>query len=265
MKDLTLSKELDELLFAFTDKAEYRDYPNGAVLEQENASFCLSPSQFTPTNEAVLMASLPYLEAEASDCLLITNKPTHLMQVDPTWSEAVDRYGRSESMYGFHLLGNKFSNGYTQLDMITRKFLIDKHTRQACFLILKREHMLSDDIPCTIGMNFRIRDGQLNASVHMRSCDLINGLPHDIAFARLVQRLIVTALTVANSRQFNQLKIGSLNFSIDSFHVYERDFETFGRLNFKLVELQQICSNQDVLNFIEHGPVIHPNLVYVPR
>ena len=72
------------------------------------------------------------------------------------------------------------------------------------------------DHPCTIAITFRIRDGALNMTVHMRSNDIWRGWAYDcVQFAQL-------QITIAS---FVGVRVGTYTHHADSFHIYERDLE----------------------------------------
>jgi thymidylate synthase len=74
---------------------------------------------------------------------------------------------------------------------------------------------------CTESVGFRIRNGVLNMSVHMRSSDQVFGLGTDIPTFAFLQRLMLGMLNAV----YQQLTLGSLTIISRSSHIYERHFE----------------------------------------
>jgi hypothetical protein len=72
------------------------------------------------------------------------------------------------------------------------------------------------DIPCTLSIQFFIRDGRLHCVTTMRSNDIWLGLPYDIFCFTCLQRLIAEALKVPTGFYIHQA--GSL-------HLYARNAE----------------------------------------
>lgn len=70
------------------------------------------------------------------------------------------------------------------------------------------------DHPCTLSLGFRIRDGQLNMSVTMRSNDLWLGLPTDFTMFSILQATIAKVL---------QVHVGSYLHYSHSVHIYDRN------------------------------------------
>lgn len=74
----------------------------------------------------------------------------------------------------------------------------------------------SPDIPCTISIQFFIRDNTLHAVTTMRSNDLWLGFPYDCWCFTMLQHMIAHALGVG---------VGTYTHQAGSSHVYERDVE----------------------------------------
>jgi thymidylate synthase len=82
------------------------------------------------------------------------------------------------------------------------------------------DHMDKDakDVPCTIAIEFRIRNGRLNTRAIMRSQDILWGMGNDLPTFSFLQEIVATLLN---------LQIGTLTISVGSFHVYESRIEMF--------------------------------------
>lgn len=72
------------------------------------------------------------------------------------------------------------------------------------------------EIPCTIALQFLIRDGLLHASVTMRSNDAYKGLPHDVFCFTMLQEMISARLSV---------EVGEYLHYATSMHVYNESIE----------------------------------------
>ncbi len=78
---------------------------------------------------------------------------------------------------------------------------------------------VSKDIPCTVAMDFKIRDDKLHMSVFMRSSDVWLGLPNDIfSFCMVAYDFIVTLRDT-----YPKLSPGWLHITAASSHVYAKD------------------------------------------
>lgn len=90
----------------------------------------------------------------------------------------------------------------------------DSQSRQAVITIWTPNPAPSLDIPCTVSMQFLIRDRLLHTIVNMRSSDVWLGLPYDFfAFSMLANSLSATL----------GVPIGSLTMNLGSSHLYGDD------------------------------------------
>ena len=105
------------------------------------------------------------------------------------------------------------------LDELVKLLRDDPSSRQA---ILSIYHSPTDlgrekkDTPCTLSLQFFVRDSQLHGRCSMRSNDAWLGLPYD-----LVQFISVTGAIAAAL----DLQVGTYTHTVGSVHVYERHFE----------------------------------------
>lgn len=114
-----------------------------------------------------------------------------LAQATPFWRSLCDTDGTINSNYGYYVFRQLTSDGHTQLDWVRECFLRNQDSRKAFIGINGLEHKTDTrDFPCTIGMQFNIRNGQMNCNVASRSTDVITGLPYDMGFFSLVNELV---------------------------------------------------------------------------
>jgi len=92
----------------------------------------------------------------------------------------------------------------------TRQSVIDIHNEEDT---LTASGKLSKDIPCTLSLQFLIRDGKLNLIVTMRSNDAWTGLPYDVFCFTSFQILMAESLGV---------EVGWYQHQAGSMHLYER-------------------------------------------
>lgn len=114
---------------------------------------------------------------------------------------------------------------FRQMPLAVERLVVDSDTRQAGVVIWRDSDLENDelrDVPCTMSLSWRIRDGALHASTHMRSNDAWLGIPYDFwAFTRL-------QMTLAHVLGVN---VGKYVHFVDSLHLYERDVEKTRRLH----------------------------------
>jgi thymidylate synthase len=97
----------------------------------------------------------------------------------------------------------------------------DNDSRQAYMNIWRERPGVSKDIPCTTGMQFLIRGGELHTVVNMRSNDVVLGLTFDI----FTFSMMSNAIRLLLSQRGIQVGLGQLTVNCGSLHLYERHYE----------------------------------------
>ena len=121
------------------------------------------------------------------------------------------------SAYGYHIADS--------LEELVNKLKEDSHTRQAVLNIYSTKYgvkMKTKDVPCTIALNFLIRDGKLNLTTYMRSNDLFWGLQYDLFMFTCLQEVIANELG---------LEMGYYIHCPTSLHVYDYHWELLEKIN----------------------------------
>jgi len=110
---------------------------------------------------------------------------------------------------------------------IIRKLKEDKDTRQAVIQIYSNEYIGSTtkDTPCTMDLQFMIRNNKLELHAYMRSNDIIWGLPYDIFNFTNLQMVIANTLGI---------EVGSYYHNVTSMHVYDNHYELLSDITSKL-------------------------------
>jgi thymidylate synthase len=103
----------------------------------------------------------------------------------------------------------------TQWDYIAKIFERDKYTRQAVAGIWTPNPPESADIPCTLNLQWLLREGQLHSIVNMRSSDAWLGLPYDFFTFSMLAMDLAADLGASS---------GSLQMNLGSSHLYEEDY-----------------------------------------
>jgi thymidylate synthase len=134
------------------------------------------------------------------------------------WESVQNPDGTFNSNYGQFWFGEQ--QGFWSVVM---ELLRDKDSRRAVIPMLSKEHMKPEtvDTVCTESVGFRIRNGELNMSIHMRSSDQIFGLGTDIPTFAFLYRLVFGVLQA----EHHYLACGNMTITAMSSHIYERHFE----------------------------------------
>ena len=119
---------------------------------------------------------------------------------------------------GITLYGSYGHRIATKMQGVLEKLKEDHDTRQALLTIHRVDDSIvkTKDPPCTITLQFTIRDEKLNMHVYMRSNDIVWGTPYDVFMFTTIQKVFANTLGIP---------IGKYYHTATSLHMYERDFE----------------------------------------
>lgn len=119
--------------------------------------------------------------------------------------------------YGSYGIRTRF-----QVEHIWRELYNHPESRRAILSIWREQDLTHDgDRPCTLGIQFLIRNDALEAHVYMRSNDVWLGTPYDV--------FMFTQLQLSLAKQLD-VGVGKYVHHIGSLHIYERNFEAASRL-----------------------------------
>lgn len=138
---------------------------------------------------------------------------------------------------GLTLYGAYGSRVAQYIPDIINKLINDKNSRQASITVLQNYDVAKNtkDMPCTLSLQFLVRDNQLNMIVNMRSNDIFLGLPYDIFMFTTMQEIMFNTL-----KDFiSGLKLGWYLHRPASLHLYQDNFDIFERTSksFKNIEI----------------------------
>jgi thymidylate synthase len=124
--------------------------------------------------------------------------------------------------------GTDITTTETQWEACKKTLLSDPDSRRALLLINQPRDEISaaihgsKDVPCTLSLQFFIRDNQLHLHSHMRSNDAFWGLTYDLFSFTLFQECMLLELQAAGMKD---LELGQYFHTAGSLHIYERHFE----------------------------------------
>lgn len=184
----------------------------GNTVELQNVAFQLTNIEDNiPTSRKNY--SLKYLLGELYWYFSGSNSLSVISQYSNFWTKISDDGITSNSAYGY-IMQHKFN--FNQITKMIELLRDDKNSRRAVINInVPNEFVIETaDEPCTIAIQFLIREGKLNATVIMRSNDLWFGLPYDIPFFTELQKYIANELGV---------EYGTYTHFVTSMHIYDRN------------------------------------------
>lgn len=127
------------------------------------------------------------------------------------WDRMSDDGVRVNSNYGW-CIQSKY--GFDQWEYVKDLLIHDPNSRQAVLHIKTADEKPSNDVNCTVCIQFLLRDGKLNTTVYMRSNDIWMGFPYDV--------FSFTALQVRMAMELG-VDIGTYTHIAGSLHLYERN------------------------------------------
>ncbi len=120
------------------------------------------------------------------------------------------------------------NEGRTQWEACIRTLVEDRDSRRALLIVnepgdnVQASYEGSKDVPCTLSLQFFIRDRKLVLHAHMRSNDAVWGLTYDLFSFTLFQECMLNELRAAG---MTDLTLGDYIHTVGSLHIYDRHFE----------------------------------------
>lgn len=140
-----------------------------------------------------------------------SNSLDDIKQYSSAWNNLSDDGKTVNSAYG-HRIQRRY--GFDQWAYIRALLERDPNTRQAVIHIKDADPTPTKDMPCTVCLQFFIRDKALHMTVYMRSNDIWMGFPYDVFCFTSFQCLMAMQLGV---------DVGEYTHIAGSLHLYERN------------------------------------------
>ena len=131
------------------------------------------------------------------------------------------------SAYGYRVFNAK-EYDICQWDACKKTLLQDNDSRRAMLIINVPQDNITaatvgtKDVPCTLSLQFFIRNNRLILHTHMRSNDVIWGLTYDLFSFTLLQEAMMLEL---NKEGQLGLELGEYIHTAGSLHLYEQHFD----------------------------------------
>lgn len=134
----------------------------------------------------------------------------------------------NKNMINFSDDGLIFNGAYgppfnDQLMYVVNTLANDLLSRQAVLTIWKQNPVASYDIRCSLALQFIVRKNRIHTKVTMRSSDIWLGVPYDLFNFTIMTLRVLTLLNVKLSRKLEPIRLGIMNFSAGSSHMYMQD------------------------------------------
>lgn len=79
--------------------------------------------------------------------------------------------------------------------------------------------------PCTLGYHFILRNGRLDITHHIRSCDLMRHFDDDVYMAVRLAIHVLQCCRLQNPNVWNHVQLGELVMNITSLHMFLSDYQ----------------------------------------
>lgn len=216
----TMREAYKELATQLTQKGD----DLGETLELRNVTFQIeNPLDILTTNKQATNYGMPigYTVAELLWYLNGDNSVDFIGRFANMWPKLTDDGKTNNSAYGY-IINSKF--GFNQLYSVVSELRKNPNSRRATIKINTPHYIGSNELnltdtkdePCTLSLQFMIRNSKLEMSVVMRSNDIWFGTPNDVVYFSVLQQLIAKKLDI---------KVGTYTHTANSFHVYKRNLD----------------------------------------
>lgn len=201
------------------NRFEYKSAPRGYAIKER---LCETFTIDNPLDRLLYVPhrgfSVQYCIAEMLWYLLGNNQTEWISNYSSFWKNISDDGTTANSAYGARIFKKHPLIDFVQWEYVINELQKDSDSRRAVIHIRHPQDSVSakKDMPCTLTLQFFIRDKALHLVASMRSSDLIFGISYDVPAFTLLQELMAQQLDVA---------VGSYMHVSNSLHIYERHFE----------------------------------------
>lgn len=154
--------------------------------------------------------NLLFALTEALMLFIPTNELTYIGRYNKNMAQFSDD---GETLHGAY--GKRIA---TSIETVIDALIKDPMTRQAVldFHTIGDLEAKTKDTPCTLSVQFLLRDNKLHAFTTMRSNDFWWGTPYDIVMFTVLQEVVANTLGV---------QLGAYHHHATSLHIYEHHFQ----------------------------------------
>ena len=211
---------------------DFEASPRGMkVKEVLGAQFKITnPLHRIPYISSARKYSIHYMVAELLWYLAADNSTEWISTYASFWSNISDDGTTANSAYGARIfkphdrISPPSDTGWIQWEYLVQELMKDPDSRRAVVHIRSPHDsvLATKDVPCTLTLQFFIRDDKLHQVASMRSSDVILGIAYDVPAFTIFQELLALQLSEALGRK---IEMGDYIHISNSLHIYERHFD----------------------------------------
>lgn len=164
--------------------------------------------------------SIEYLFGELLWYFKADNRLKFISKFSSFWNHLSDDGVTCNSAYG-HIIFERY--GFDQLRKVIDLLHKDPTSRRAVINInVPNANVIkTKDEPCTVSIQFLLRNNKVHCTVYMRSNDIWFGFPYDVVFFTELQRIVAENL---------HAELGIYTHLAGSLHMYDRDMEKIRKI-----------------------------------
>lgn len=168
-----------------------------------------------------------------------------LAKASKFWMNLTDENGNVNSNYGYYVFYESVKGYGNQYNWVKHVLMKNKDTRRAIININQSYHKSdTKDFPCTIGIQFYIKNNILYCEITSRSTDVITGLPYDIGFFSFIHELIWKDLCQSG---MTDLELGTTVMKTTFTQIYNKTLKKA----YEVIESQQPVGCNERMPLIE--------------
>jgi len=216
-----------DLCRTLRDNSDFESAPRGMKIKEKlGVQFRIRDPRNRLPYVAARNFSVSYFVAESLWYLSGNNSTEWISRYAPFWKDISDDGSSANSAYGARIFKRhpRIADGsYVQWEYVKEELKRDPDSRRAVIHIRTPDDSIyaTKDVPCTLSLQFFIRNGDLHLHVSMRSSDIILGIAYDVPAFTLIQEVLANELGTG---------LGEYVHTSNSLHCYERDFETLNAI-----------------------------------
>ena len=203
------------------DTPDFISSPRGhRVREKLAVKFSITDPRSRIPYVGVRKFSMHYMIAELLWYLSGKDSIEWIANYSSFWRNISDDGKTANSAYGARIFKKHpyiAGGSLVQWEYVIKELQDDPDSRRAIIHIRTAHDTVAAklDVPCTIALQFFIRDGKLHQVVNMRSSDLILGIAYDVPAFTIIQEILANELGV---------ELGTYTHVSNSLHIYEKHF-----------------------------------------
>lgn len=210
----TADEAFERWVSVLSDDINSQDSRDGEVVaEVINAISVIDDPTKCLMRNKIRNLPIRYAIGEALWYLSANNSLKEIQKYSNGWDRMSDDGETVNSNYGY-CIKKKF--GFDQWEYVKKLLTDHPETRRAVIHIKEPSNKESNDVNCTICLQFFIREGKLYLTTYMRSNDIWLGFPYDVFQFSCMQVLMSMELG---------LELGTYTHISGSLHLYKRDYE----------------------------------------